>query len=195
MPRDELAELSGIYGPRHNLSSIADRAHAPDEVRNLVGNWSDGQCRTKMADRYSFARCERHYEIRTELLSIARKAIENTVPMISASTEDWISKIKVESPDWELIFECWPRGPKGRMLGNSIFPNAPTIEELKDAVTSSAEKHGTATQSSSSSASDTSDAEEHEENSFSCVPWHFWPVTKADNYMSLTTRSRCASGN
>ena len=145
------------------LGVWADRCHASDEVRNLVGDWRGGDTKSssRMADRYSFARCERHVEIRSELLTIAHKAIEKT-----------LFETKDENPDWETVFENWPRGVAGRLLCSSSFPAAPMFEELKDAETSSALKPGSETQSSSSSASDTSDAETHEENSFSFAPWH-----------------------
>ena len=106
IPRSELEQMSGVYGARHTLPTIADKAHAPDDVRNLVGDWqqkADKQA-TAMADRYSFARCERHCEVREELLTIARKALKRTFADTSSSS----------CPSWDDVFAHWPPGAEGR---------------------------------------------------------------------------------
>jgi hypothetical protein len=84
MPRTTLAGISGIYGVRHVLPSIADRAHTPDHERDCIGDWKDGKGKSgmKMRDRYSYARAERHSEVREALLIIVRTAVTTSFRLV-----------------------------------------------------------------------------------------------------------------
>ena len=101
-----------------------DTAYHPSRTEHTVLTryeiwWATGAVKadpkTDMADRYSFARCERQYEVREELITIVRKAVE-------------ITKIETKDtdPEWGVIFENWPKGAEGRLLCSSTFPFPPS---------------------------------------------------------------------
>jgi hypothetical protein len=131
-----------LYGPRHNLPSVADKAHAPDEVRDRVGDWKgkDNRNNVKMADRYSFAGFERHAEVRSALLALAGLAIKDTM-MATAS----------KAPSWEQVFDNWPKGAKGRLTCSSSFPEEPLQVEVQYALVEKVIKEQTESSSSDDS--------------------------------------------
>ena len=74
MSKELMQDISGVYGIRHVLPSVADRSHAPDSERDMVGDWrSEGKAtRNAMRDKYSYARRERHAEVRETLVGFGK---------------------------------------------------------------------------------------------------------------------------
>ena len=106
IPTDILEMVSGNYGLRHVLATVADRVHAPDDARRMVGDWQDKAKKgdTAMPDRYSFARSERHAEAREDLILLTRKCC---MPYLKQKgLQYWTT--------WEELFDQWPKGAEGR---------------------------------------------------------------------------------
>ena len=106
IPTDIMETVSGNYGLRHVLATVADRVHAPDDVRRMVGDWQEKAKKgdTAMPDRYSFARSERHAEVREDLILLTRKCC---MPyMKRKGIQCWTT--------WDELFDQWPKGAEGR---------------------------------------------------------------------------------
>jgi hypothetical protein len=154
MPRTTLASVSGIYGVRHVLPSIADRAHTPDHERDCVGDWKDGKGRSgmKMRDRYSYARAERHAEVREALLIIARRAVNLAFKLVQKKSE----------ATWEFIYEAWPKGHEGRFsaeLTREVISSKATSASIENSPQSALCNTGLKEASCTSSESDSSESE------------------------------------
>jgi hypothetical protein len=165
IPREVLARVSGIYGIRHVMPSISDRAHTPDHERDMVGDWRDKQCRstTPMRDRYSYARCLRHSELRESLLIIARRAFELSFDSLEDQTS-W---------SWDHVYENWPSGGAGRFSSDVVLTTT-----VQDAVQIAAPKTGEVEEEESSSNSSSSDSQE-EIDGESAIEAIYWTLPKA----------------
>ena len=159
MPRTTLACVSGIYGIRHVLPSIADRAHTPDHERDCIGDWKDGKGRSgmKMRDRYSYARAERHAEVREALLIIAKRAVDLPFRLV----------LKKSEATWEFIYEAWPKGHEGRFtseLTRDIIASKAAPASIDNSPQNSSCPDHSKEAASSSVASESSESEFSEAN-------------------------------
>ena len=172
MSKELMQDISGVYGIRHVLPSIADRSHAPDEERDMVGDWrSEGKAkRNAMRDKYSYARRERHNEVRETLVGLAKAAIAKATAELASS----------EAATWPYVYTNWPKGPTGRFVtydhhvtvvsGPAIINKAEIAKTTKEPEDSSGSSSGEDSNSSKSDGS-YSESKYNEQELETLLPW------------------------